>query len=131
MRAGIVNQSKLKVVDRLVDIQVWTVDPATNVFAFATGSGRDFDTLPSRPGRTHRTTFDLTDVVSNTYIRGIYFQVEKFTNGTPFTLELVLEDKNIFSKRATYQIKQNQRGDKMFLGFSDEMICKEYFITIR
>ena len=131
MRAGIYNQSKLKVVDRVVDIQVWLVDPATNVFSYGAGPGREFDTVPSRPGRTHRTTLDLTDVVSNTYIRGIYFQVEKFTNGTPFSLELVLEDKNIFSKRATHQIKQKQRGDKMFLGFNDETVCKEYFITIR
>ena len=132
---GLYNESKLNLLEVIKDITVWSSGKEKNsqFFDGLKSSGRQTSDLlvKTKPQLRQRLTLDLQEMIRYKKIQVIQFYIEKFLNGTPFSLELLLEDRKIFSRRATYQIKQSMKGEKMTLDFSDEDVTREYFITIR
>ena len=86
--------------------------------------------LTRRPHPDGEVTFDLRDLISKKDLRRIEFKVGKFSNGTPFDLELALEDGSMFSRRVLTQNRYNRIGDRMYFGLNDIELTKEFHISI-
>ena len=132
---GIYNESRLSVVDKLLYIRVVLEEKIDNRmnYSYILISPRYMEDYirSRRPYPDGEVAFDILSIVRKKKTRRIDFKIAKYGNETPFDLELVLEDRSMFSKRVLYQNKYNRIGGRMYFDLNDNGITKEFHISIR